>query len=74
MRLVLDTCVMVSAFRSPAGASAEILRLTLNGTLEIAATTAIFLEYEDVLQRPITAPRSRQINSGSRSAAHVPQQ
>lgn len=44
--------MLVSAFRSPYGASAEIVRLALKEAFEIAASPPVFLEYEDVLQRP----------------------
>jgi putative PIN family toxin of toxin-antitoxin system len=49
--IILDTSVLVAGFRSRAGASAELLRLTLGGTVQVAASVAIFLEYEEVLQR-----------------------
>jgi putative PIN family toxin of toxin-antitoxin system len=49
--VILDTSVLVAGFRSPSGASAELVRLALTGDLDIAASIAIFLEYEEVLQR-----------------------
>ncbi len=52
MKLVVDTNVLVTALRSPAGASAEVLRLVLRGRLAMAASIPIFLEYEAVLKRP----------------------
>jgi putative PIN family toxin of toxin-antitoxin system len=52
MRLVLDTNVLVAAFRSRTGASAETLRLISRRELTIVATVALFLEYEAVLTRP----------------------
>ena len=51
MKAVLDTNVIVSAFLSPAGKSAAILRLVLNRELEICCNTAILAEYEEVLCR-----------------------
>jgi putative PIN family toxin of toxin-antitoxin system len=51
-RLVLDTSVIVSAFRSSRGASFVILNLVANRRLVPLVSTALFLEYEDVLQRP----------------------
>ena len=51
LRAVLDTSTVIAGFRSPSGASAELLRLALRGTYEIAASLPVFLEYEDVLQR-----------------------
>lgn len=49
--VILDTSVLVAGFRSPAGASTELVRLALRGTVKAAASVAIFLEYEEVLQR-----------------------
>ncbi|BBU63864.1 PIN domain-containing protein (plasmid) [Methylosinus sp. C49] len=51
-RLVLDTSVIVSAFRSSRGASFVILSLVAKRRLVPLVSTALFLEYEDVLQRP----------------------
>jgi len=52
MRLVLDTNVVVTAFRSRAGASAELLRQIRHGRAQMLASTPLFVEYEDVLSRP----------------------
>ena len=52
MRLVLDTCVIVSAFRSLNGASRGLVDLFDLGRYEILLSTALLLEYEDVLSRP----------------------
>jgi putative PIN family toxin of toxin-antitoxin system len=52
MRLVLDTNVLVTAFRSRTGASAEVVRLIRARQLTMLATVALFLEYEAVLTRP----------------------
>ena len=49
---MLDTSVIVAALRSRSGASNRILELVGRGRLRPLATTALFLEYEDVLQRP----------------------
>jgi putative PIN family toxin of toxin-antitoxin system len=51
-RLVLDTNVVVTAFRSRTGASAEVVRLVRRRELVMVATVALFLEYEAVLTRP----------------------
>ena len=51
MKVVLDTNVIVSAFLSPAGKSAVILKLVLNRDMEICCNTAILAEYEEVLCR-----------------------
>jgi hypothetical protein len=52
LRLVLDTCVIVSAFRSLNGASRGLLNLFDLGRYEIPLSPALLLEYEDVLTRP----------------------
>jgi putative PIN family toxin of toxin-antitoxin system len=49
--IILDTSVLIAGFRSPTGASAELVRLALRGKVKPAASVAIFLEYEEVLQR-----------------------
>ncbi len=49
-RVVLDTAVIASAFRSSRGAS--ILQLVAERRLVPLVSTALFLEYEDVLHRP----------------------
>jgi len=49
--VILDTSLLVAGLRSHTGASAELLRLGLRGDFAIAASIAIFLEYEEVLQR-----------------------
>lgn len=51
-RAVLDTSVIVAGFRSRRGGSNLILRQVAKGALRPLATTALFLEYEDVLLRP----------------------
>jgi len=50
--IVVDTNVWDAALRSPTGASHYILRGVLVGDIKAAASTALFLEYEDVLKRP----------------------
>ena len=52
MRIVMDTDVLVAAFRSPTGASREIVRLLYEGIIEGAASVSLMLEYEEVLLRP----------------------
>jgi putative PIN family toxin of toxin-antitoxin system len=51
-RIVLDTSVIASAFRSSRGASFILLRLVAERRLVPLVSTALFLEYEDVLSRP----------------------
>lgn len=52
MRLVLDTDVLVAAFRSERGASRELLLGALDGRYTLLVSTALWLEYEEVLTRP----------------------
>jgi putative PIN family toxin of toxin-antitoxin system len=52
MRVVLDSSVVVSAFRSRRGASYRLLGLVVEHQLVPLATPALFLEHEDVLKRP----------------------
>src|SRR5271165_2939130 len=51
-RIVLDTSVVVAALRTRTGAGNAVLRLVANRRLVLLATPPLFLEYEDVLQRP----------------------
>ena len=51
-RLVLDSSVVVSAFRSRRGAANAVLELVASRRIVPLATPALFLEYEDVLKRP----------------------
>jgi predicted nucleic acid-binding protein len=53
MRLVLDTDVLVAAFRSERGASRELLIGALDERYVLLASTALWLEYEAVLLRPL---------------------
>lgn len=50
-RVVLDSCVVVSAFRSRHGAANAVVALVASGRIVPLATPALFLEYEDVLKR-----------------------
>lgn len=50
--MVLDTDVFIAALRSKTGASAQLVKLALDGQLEVAATVALILEYEAVALRP----------------------
>ena len=54
MRLVLDTNVIVAAFRSRNGASNLLLRLVDRSAVTPLCSTALFLEYEAVLSREET--------------------
>jgi putative PIN family toxin of toxin-antitoxin system len=51
-RLVVDTSVIVAGFRSQLGASNRILTLVAERQLVPLVTTALSLEYEDVLNLP----------------------
>ena len=51
-RVVVDTSVIVAGLRSKLGASNRILTLVAERRLVPLVTTAMFLEYEDVLNRP----------------------
>lgn len=52
MRAVLDTSVLVSALRSPAGASNLLVQSVLQGKMRPLISVALALEYEAVLMRP----------------------
>jgi putative PIN family toxin of toxin-antitoxin system len=54
MRVVLDTSIVVAALRSRRGASHRLLELVAHGQVRPRVSTALFLEYEDVLLRPET--------------------
>ena len=51
-RVVLDTSVIVAGLRSRLGASNRLLELVAKERLVPLATTALYLEYEEVLKRP----------------------
>ena len=51
-RVVVDTSVIVAGLRSQLGASNRILTLVAERQLLPLVTTALFLEYEDALNRP----------------------
>ncbi len=51
MRIVLDTSVLIEAFRSRQGASRRVLNLILQRRIDMVATPALFFEYETVLKR-----------------------
>lgn len=52
MRAVLDTNVVVSAFRSRRGASFQVMSKAASGRFRMVVSTSLFLEYEEVLKRP----------------------
>jgi putative PIN family toxin of toxin-antitoxin system len=49
--VVIDTCVIASALRSRRGASFRVVDMVADRLIVPVATTALFLEYEDVLNR-----------------------
>jgi len=51
MRVVLDTSVVVTAFRSNQGASFGLLHAVAEGAVTALATPSLFFEYEEVLRR-----------------------
>ncbi|MDR1360251.1 MAG: putative toxin-antitoxin system toxin component, PIN family [Deltaproteobacteria bacterium] len=51
-KAVLDTNILVSALLSPSGNPAQVFRKFLTGTLDLAYSKDILVEYEDVLYRP----------------------
>jgi putative PIN family toxin of toxin-antitoxin system len=51
MRLVLDTDVIVAAFRSPTGASSALLNDALDGKFAMLVSVPLALEYEAVVKR-----------------------
>jgi putative PIN family toxin of toxin-antitoxin system len=71
MRLVLDTNVLVTAFRSRTGAAAELVRLVRRRELTMLATVALFLEYEAVLTRPEHLARAEMTTAEANSALDV---
>jgi putative PIN family toxin of toxin-antitoxin system len=52
VRLVLDTSVIVAAFRSRKGASRRLIDIFDLGHYEVLLSSALMLEYESVLTRP----------------------
>jgi putative PIN family toxin of toxin-antitoxin system len=62
---VLDTNVLVSAMRSRSGASNEVIRRLAVCEFQGAVSTALILEYDDVLHRPgmVTGFADREIDA-----------
>lgn len=58
MLVVLDTNILVAGLRSAFGASNEVLTRLAKGEFRAAVSTALVLEYEDVLMRPGMVPAS----------------
>ena len=51
--VVIDTNIFVAGLRSPGGASRQVLRRALMGNLEPLFGNALWLEYRDLLGRPV---------------------
>ena len=51
MKCVFDTDVIIAAIRSPSGASAALIRALQLGQLQVAASVALFVEYEATCTR-----------------------
>jgi putative PIN family toxin of toxin-antitoxin system len=51
VRVVLDTNVLVSAFRSREGVAFRLITLLREGRFEVSVSVPLVLEYEDVLHR-----------------------
>ena len=58
MRVLLDTSVIRAAFVSGTGASRQLLRAALTGKITVMASTALMLQWEEVLLRPGTLLRA----------------
>jgi len=52
LKIVLDTNVLVSAFLKPRSKPARIMRLVLQGDIQIIVNEHILAEYLEVLKRP----------------------
>lgn len=50
-RVVIDTCVIVSALRSARGASFRVVNLVGTGRFDLALSVPLVLEYEDAAKR-----------------------
>jgi len=53
IEIVIDTSVFVAGLRSAGGASREVLRRALMGVYQPLFGNALWLEYEDLLGRPV---------------------
>ncbi|MCX7246984.1 MAG: PIN domain-containing protein [Burkholderiales bacterium] len=53
LSIVIDTNVFVAGLRSAGGASRQVLRLALTGKFQPLFGNALWLEYQDLLGRPV---------------------
>jgi predicted nucleic acid-binding protein len=51
-QIILDTNILVAAFRSRRGAANLLLDKLNDSSWQVNVSTALLLEYEDVLKRP----------------------
>jgi predicted nucleic acid-binding protein len=51
--VVIDTNVFVAGLRSGGGASRAVLRRALDGSLQPVFGNALWMEYQDLLNRPV---------------------
>ena len=51
-RVVLDTNIIVSALLQPLGPSAQIFVMSLDGSIQLCVSGAMYAEYEEVIRRP----------------------
>ena len=51
MIVTIDTNVLLAAYMSKSGASHKILRLIIDEKIEVALSTQVLLEYDDVMKR-----------------------
>lgn len=58
-RVVIDTDVLLSAFLSSAGASRQLVLDALDGKFSLLLSTALLVEYESVLRRPVHLQRAQ---------------
>ncbi|WP_367870379.1 putative toxin-antitoxin system toxin component, PIN family [Luteolibacter sp. Populi] len=56
MRVVLDTCVLVSALRSNRGASFQLVSLIPHPSFQISLSVGLYTEWCDVISRPEHLP------------------
>jgi putative PIN family toxin of toxin-antitoxin system len=73
IRVVIDTNVFVAGLRSCGGASRQVIRLAIAGQLRSLFSNALWLEYEDILARPVwteeTTAYERMVVLGALAAA-----
>jgi len=52
LKVVIDTNVLVSALLKPRGPPGKVLRLVIQGDVDVVISESILAEYHEVLQRP----------------------